>query len=78
MLERQRRCGLCVSGRATVDLTVKKGGSGTFGFVNGDEVKTTTLRIVVDGQGFSISISISVSMSMSMRSFLHYLVVRGA
>jgi hypothetical protein len=38
-----------LTGRATVDLTVRKGGTGTFGFVNGDEVNTAKLRVVVDG-----------------------------
>ena len=47
---------------------MKKGGSGTFGFVNGDEVKTTTLRIVLDGKG--VSMSTSTSVSVSARPFL--------
>ena len=38
-----------LTGRAVVDLTVRKGSGGTFGFVNGDEVNTTTFRVVVDG-----------------------------
>lgn len=37
-----------LTGRAVVDLTVRKG-AGSFGFVNGDEVKTVKLRVVVDG-----------------------------
>lgn len=38
-----------LTGRAAVDLTVRKGGAGTFGYVNGDQVNTTTLRVIVDG-----------------------------
>ena len=38
-----------LTGRATVDLVVRKNGSDTFGFVNGEEAKTATLRIIVDG-----------------------------
>jgi cyclophilin family peptidyl-prolyl cis-trans isomerase len=38
-----------LAGRATVDLTVKKAAGSSFGFVNGDETNTATLRVVVDG-----------------------------
>ena len=32
-----------------MDLQVRKGGDSTFGFVNGDLMKTATLRVIVDG-----------------------------
>ena len=38
-----------LAGRAVVDFSVRKKSGETFGFVGGDEVKTATLRVVVDG-----------------------------
>ena len=44
-----------LTGRATVDLTVRKNGPDTFGFVNGEETKTAMLRVIVDGYNAPIT-----------------------
>ena len=45
-----------LTGRATVDLTVRKNGPDTFGFVNGEETKTAMLGVViVDGYNAPIT-----------------------
>ena len=38
-----------LTGRAAVDVVVRKAPGGTFGFVNGEEQNTVTLKVVVDG-----------------------------
>jgi hypothetical protein len=44
-----------LAGRAVVDLTVRKAVGNSFGFVNGDETNTATLRVVVDGYNAPIT-----------------------
>ena len=44
-----------LNGRAVVDLTVRKPAGSSFGFVNGDETDTATLRVVVDGYNAPIT-----------------------
>ena len=38
-----------LTGRATVDLTIRKAPGTSFGYVNGDETNTVTLTVVADG-----------------------------
>ena len=44
-----------LTGRAVIDLTVRKAVGNSFGFVNGDETNTATLRVVVDGYNAPIT-----------------------
>jgi|Transcript_13719 cyclophilin family peptidyl-prolyl cis-trans isomerase len=44
-----------LTGRAVIDLTVRKAPGQSFGFVNGDETNTATLRVVVDGYNAPIT-----------------------